>query len=143
MARLISVAKAVSDASLEIGIVQAPVLQAVGSRDQDVAQMVALLSAVADEVLDADPYEQRLGDGMWLRTPATNALSDQPTADDQEILFDGRLAIAGLKFRFLQAKGLEYGEQLRDFTMRLNKLATRANRKVLDLYDESDGGRVQ
>ncbi len=55
--------------------------------------------------------------------------------------FDARLAIDGLKYRFLQAKGLEFGEQMRDFINRLNKLASRANGRVIDLYE--DGGRVQ
>jgi hypothetical protein len=140
---LVTVIQAVSQASLEIGIVQKPVGQAVGSNDQDIAQMVALLSAVADEVLDEQPYQQQLGDGMWIRSVDTGALSDTPKNDTDQILFDGRLAIAGLKFRFLKAKGLEYGEELRDFANRMNKLAGKANGRMLDLYDEGDGGRMQ
>jgi hypothetical protein len=56
------------------------------------------------------------------------------------ILFDSRLAIDGLKFRFLKAKGLEFGEELRDFSNRLNRLAARTNAAVIDLY--LDQGRV-
>ena len=41
----------------------------------------------------------------------------RPTADDDIVLFDARLAIDGLKYRFLKAKGLEYGEEQRDFTV--------------------------
>jgi hypothetical protein len=66
-----------------------------------------------------------------------------PSADTDQILFDGRLAVAGLKFRFLAAKGLEFGEPLRDFSTRLNKLAGRANKRLLDLYSEIDGGVIQ
>ena len=62
------------------------------------------------------------------------------TADGDLIGFDARLAISGLKYRFLKAKGLEYGEELRDFTSRMNKLAKRVNGAVLDLYE--DEGRV-
>ena len=140
---LLTVKEAVSAASLEIGIVQRPVNQAVGSADQDVAQMVALLSAVADEVLDEQPYEDTLGDGNWIWIAATGQPGMQPTADEDRILFDGRLAVNGLKFRFLQAKGLEYAEPLRDFSTRLNKLGARANRRVLDLDSVTDGGVVQ
>lgn len=143
MARLLSVIEAVSQASMEIGITQAPVTQAIGSADEDVAQMVALLTAVADEVLDEEPYEETLGDGMWLVNSTTGATSDRPQSDSDQILFDGRLAVNGLKFRFLQSKGLEFGESLRDFATRINKLAARANSRALDLYDEADGGRMQ
>jgi hypothetical protein len=139
MAKLLRVIDAVSQASQEIGITQRPVTQALGSADQDIAQMVALLSAVADEVLEEEPYEETLGDGNWILTAATpRQMKDAPTADEDLICFDGRLAINGLKFRFLAAKGLEFGEQLRDFSTRLNKLASRANNQVLDLnVDES------
>jgi hypothetical protein len=46
-----------------------------------------------------------------------------------------------LKYRFLKAKGLEFGEEMRDFLTRLNKLGARANARVLDL--DNDMGRVQ
>jgi hypothetical protein len=143
MPRLITVVQAVSQASLEIGIVQRPVGSAIGTADQDIAQMVALLSAVAEEALGEEPYQETLGDGLWLRNAATGALSDVPQNDTDQILFDGRLAVNGLKFRFLKAKGLEFGEELRDFSNRMNKLAAKANSRVLDLYDEADGGRMQ
>ena len=52
------------------------------------------------------------------------------------VLFDARLAVAGIKYRFLQAKGLEFGEQMRDFTVRMTKIAARANNRVLDLNDD-------
>jgi hypothetical protein len=140
---LLTVKDAVSQASLEIGITQRPVSQAVGSLDQDIVQMTALLSAVADEVLDEEPYQETLGDGYWLVGADGITKKTVPTADTDVILFDGRLAVAGLKFRFLAAKGLEFGEPMRDFATRINKLAGRANNKVLDLYSESDGGRIQ
>jgi hypothetical protein len=60
-------------------------------------------------------------------------------SDSDVIQFDGRLAVQGLKWRFLQAKGLEFGESLRDFTSRMNKLAARSNARVLDL--DIDGSR--
>jgi hypothetical protein len=50
------------------------------------------------------------------------------------------VAVTGLKFKFLQAKGLEFGEQMRDFTTRLNKIAVRSNNRVLDL--DVDEGRI-
>jgi len=139
---LLTVKDAVSQASLEIGITQRPVTQAVGSVDQDIVQMTALLSAVADEVTEEQPYKEQLGDGYWLLgTDGTKKMV--PSADTDQILFDGRLAVAGLKFRFLAAKGLEFGEPLRDFSTRLNKLAGRANKRLLDLYSEIDGGVIQ
>ena len=64
----------------------------------------------------------------------------RPTTDTDLILFDGRLAIDGLKYRFLKAKGLEFGEELRDYTARMNKLAGRVNARVIDL--EADEGRI-
>jgi hypothetical protein len=54
------------------------------------------------------------------------------------VLFDARLAINGLKYLFLQAKGMEFAAQALAFTIRLNKLAGRVNARVLDLdADES------
>jgi hypothetical protein len=140
MARLVNVITAISDASLEIGIVQRPVAVAIGTADEDIAQMLALLSNVADELLLDPPYRDSLGDGLWLADPALNTKKERPTADTDLILFDPRLAINGLKYRFLKAKGLEYGEEQRDFITRLNKIAGR-NAPVIDLNE--DPGRVQ
>jgi hypothetical protein len=130
----------VSDASLEIGIVQRPVTNVVGSADQDIAQMAALLQNVADELLLDPPYRDQLGDGNWLIDSAMEVRKSRPTSDTDVILFDPRLAINGLKYRFLKAKGLEYGEEQRDFIVRLNKIAGR-NAPVLDLNE--DVGRLQ
>jgi hypothetical protein len=140
MAKLITVKDAVSQASMEIGIAQKPVTSAISQLDADIVQMVALLSAVADEVLLDEPYRSMLGDEIWLADASGNP-KPAVTADDDLILFDGRLAVDGLKYRFLKAKGLEFGEELRDFNTRLNKLAGRAYRRVLDL--DLDAGRVQ
>jgi len=140
MARLLTIVDAVSDASLEIGIVQRPVVNVVGTADQDIAQMAALLQNVADELLLDPPYRDQLGDGNWLIDTGGVVRKSRPTSDTDIILFDPRLAVSGLKYRFLKAKGLEYGEEQRDFIVRLNKLAAR-NAPVLDLND--DVGRVQ
>jgi hypothetical protein len=139
MARLATVIDAVSQASMEIGITQKPISSAIGSQDQDIAQMLSLLSAVADEILLDEHYRRTLGDDQWL-IDATGKEKPLPTANDDIILFDARLAIDGLKYRFLKAKGLEFGEEMRDFLTRLNKLAARANARVLDL--ETETGRV-
>jgi hypothetical protein len=139
MPELVTVKDCVSQASLELGISQAPVSSAMQTNDQDIIQMVALLSAVADEVLLEEPYKVTLGDGIWLMG-ADGKPKPAPDKDEDLILFNGRLAIAGLKFRFLQAKGLEFGEPMRDFTSRLNKLASRVNARVIDL--DLDEGRV-
>lgn len=140
MARLASVLDCVTSASMEIGIAQAAPTTAVGSLDQDITQMVALLDAVAAEVLLDEPYRATLGDEGWV-LGADGVPKDRITADDDLIAFDARLAIDGLKYRFLKAKGLEFGEELRDFSTRMNRLAGRVNGRVLDLYVE--GGRVQ
>jgi len=141
MGQLITVKDCVSQASMEIGISQRPVATAVGSNDQDINQMLALLSVVADEVLLEQPYCDTLGDGIWLYANDDVTARSLPTADDDLILFDARLAVDGLKYRFLKAKGLEFGEEMRDFLTRLNKLGARANARVLDL--DNDMGRVQ
>jgi hypothetical protein len=138
MAELISVVQAVSDASMEIGIRQTPLAQALGSADEDVVQLTALLSAVADDVLMDEHYQDLLGDGHWLVNKDGKFLT-RPSSDDDRLLFDARVAVNGLKYRFLQAKGLEFGEAMRDFVVRLNKLAVRANNRVLDL--NLDDGR--
>jgi hypothetical protein len=103
--------------------------------------MVALLSAVADEVLLDEGYRASLGDGYWLFDATTLKPLAKPVADTDLIGFDARLAIDGLKYRFLKAKGLEFGEELRDFTARMNKLASRQIGRVLDL--DVDEGREQ
>jgi hypothetical protein len=139
MARRISVRDCVSQAAIEIGISQRPVTSVINTQDADVTQMVALLSAVADEVLLDEPYRITLGDEVWLTDDADNP-KQAITADTDLIGFDARLAIDGLKYRFLKAKGLEFGEEMRDFLNRLNKLAARANGSVIDLY--LDEGRL-
>jgi hypothetical protein len=137
MPKLATINKLVSDASMELGIAQSPVSNAVNTRDQDIVQMVALLYAVADEILLEEPYKRSLGDGIWI-ADRNGVKKAEFTADDDLVLFDKRLAINGLKFRFLKAKGLEFGEELRDFSSRLNKLAGIVNGRVLDLDEEVD-----
>lgn len=137
---LISVLDCISQASMEIGIAQKPATTVVGSSDQDVVQMLALLSTVADEVLLEQPYKVTLGDGIWVFS-SDEEPKPKIDSDSDLIGFDGRLAIDGLKYRFLKAKGLEFGEEMRDFLTRLNKLGARANAVVLDL--DCDEGRVQ
>lgn len=136
---LINVRDAISQAALEIGIVTRPVSTVVGSSDGDVTQMLALLSAVADEVLLEEPYKITLGDQAWI-SDENGVPKGAPTTDTDLILFDSRLAINGLKYRFKKEKGLEYGDDLLDFTTRLNKLAGRVNARVLDL--DTDEGRT-
>jgi len=138
MPKLISVLQAVNDASMEIGIMQKASDRALQSPDQDIVQMSALLTSVADELLLEEPYQDLLGDGNWL-VGVSGVFKSRPELDTDRILFDGRLAISGLKYRFLQAKGLEFGEQMRDFMTRMNKVAVRANQRVLDL--DLDEGR--
>jgi hypothetical protein len=140
MARYLTVKRIISQASMEVGITQREIATAVGSLDQDIAQMVALLQVVADEVLLDEPYRATLGDEVWV-TDANGVPKEEISSDNDFIAFDGRLAINGCKYRFLQSKGLEYGEQLRDFTSRMNKLASRVNGVVIDMYE--DEGRVQ
>lgn len=137
---LISVLDCISQASMEIGIAQKPATTVVGSSDQDIVQMLALLSTVADEVLLEQPYKVTLGDGIWVFS-SDEEPKPKIDSDSDLIGFDARLAIDGLKYRFLKAKGLEFGEEMRDFLTRLNKLGARANAVVLDL--DCDEGRVQ
>jgi len=137
MAQLGTAKDIVNQASQEIGLTQKPISTVTGI-DQDITQMLALLSNVADEVLLEEPYDTILGDGVWCHDKNGNA-KIAPTTDDDVILFDRRLAIDGAKYRFLKAKGLEFGEELRDFTTRMNKIAGR-NASVLDL--DVDEGRI-
>lgn len=137
--RLFNANKVISDAQMELGISQRPVTSVTNTLDQDISQMLALLNAVADDVLLEEPYKITLGDGIWV-TAADGTPKMSPTTDTDLILFDGRLAIDGLKYRFLKAKGLEFGEEMRDYTNRMNKLAGAANGRVLDL--DLDEGRV-
>ena len=140
MPQLSTILQVVSDVSLELGTTQIPVTQAVGSADQDVAQMVALMANVADELLLDPPYRDALGDGNWIFDAGNLVRKSRLSQDTNVVLFDQRLAVDGLKYRFLKAKGLEYGEEQRDFIARLNKLAGR-NAPVIDL--NFDPGRVQ
>jgi hypothetical protein len=137
---LYSINQVVSDAQMEIGIAQAPVSSVVTSLDQDIVQMLALMNAVADDVLLEEPYKTTLGDGIWVADVNGNP-KPRPTTDTDVILFDGRLAVDGLKYRFLKSKGLEFGEEMRDYVARMNKLAGRVNARVLDL-DTDDGRQV-
>lgn len=137
MPALLTIKQVVNDAAKEIGISQRDYDSVLGSSDEDIVQMSYLLTAVADELLLEEPYQDLLGDGNWL-LGADGAYYSRPQQDTDTVLFDGRLAVNGLKYRFLQAKGLEFGEQMRDFMNRMNKIAVRANNRVLDLnVDES------
>lgn len=140
MARLLTVIQAISDASLEMGITQRPVATVVNSADQDIVQLAALLLNVADELLLDAPYRDAFGDGNWLIDDGMVVRKSRPSQDNDIILFDPRLVVNGLKYRFLKAKGLEYGEEQRDFIYRLNKVAA-LNAPVIDM--NSDPGRVQ
>jgi len=137
MAKLLNVKECVGLATVELGIALRAPSTVVTSMDQDVVQMGALLYAVADEVLLDEPYKTILGDGLWLRD-VNGEQKPLITADSDIIAFDGRLAVDGLKFRFLKAKGLEFGEEMRDFSTRLNRLAGRINGRVLDLDRDED-----
>jgi hypothetical protein len=137
---LYSINKVISQAQMEIGIAQAPVSTVVTSLDEDVVQMLALMSNVADDVLLEEPYKTTLGDGVWVADVAGNP-KQAPTTDTDVVLFDGRLAVNGLKYRFLKAKGLEFGEEMRDYVARMNKLAGRVNARVIDL-DVDEGRQV-
>ena len=137
MAKLLNVKECVGLATVELGIALRAPSTVVTSMDQDVVQMGALLYAVADEVLLDEPYKTILGDGLWLRD-VNGEQKPSITADSDIIAFDGRLAVDGLKFRFLKAKGLEFGEEMRDFSTRLNRLAGRINGRVLDLDSDED-----
>jgi len=140
MAKLSTISQIVSDASQEMGLTQLPITLVVGTTDEDIAQMTALMQNVADELLIDPPYREQLGDGNWLIDAGLVVRKDRPTSNDDIVLFDARLAVNGLKYRFLKAKGLEYGEEQRDFITRLNKLAGK-NAPVVDL--NADPGRVQ
>jgi hypothetical protein len=140
MTQLLTLREIVSQAAMEIGITQQAVQSVVSTQDQDITQMRALLHSVADEVLAEEPYVSTLGDQVWITDAEGNPQANF-TADTDLVLFDGRLAINGVKWRFLAAKSLEFGEAMRDFTVRMAKLAARANAKVLDL--DTDWGRVQ
>ena len=140
MAGLLTVLDIVSQAAMEIGIAQNRVSTVTTTQDQDIVQMRSLLHAVAAEVLSEEPYLSTLGDQYWIEG-SDGELKADFTADDDVVLFDGRLAIQGAKWCFLHGKGLEFGEAMRDFSSRINKLAARANARVLDL--DTDWGRVQ
>ena len=122
----------VSQAALEMGTSQTPASQVFGSADQDIVQLAALLNTVADEIMLEDPYRVTLGDHVWV-SDLNGDPKLYPTVDTDRVLFDSRLAINGLKYRFLQAKGYEFAEQLKDFVVRMNKLGRMTNGKVLDL----------
>jgi hypothetical protein len=139
MGRLLTVKEIVNQAALECGTTQTGVSLVFNSADQDIVQMGALLSAVADEIVLEEPYKYQLGDRVWVTDAGGNPLV-YPSQDTDIVLIDQRLMIDGLKYRFLQAKGLEFAEQLRDYTSRMNKLAGRGA-KVLDL--DSDEDRVR
>lgn len=140
MAKLSTISSIISDASREMGLSQLPITLVVDTTDEDIAQLTALMQNVADELLIDPPYREQLGDGNWLIDAGLVVRKDRPTSNDDIVLFDARVAINGLKYRFLKAKGLEYGEEQRDFITRLNKLAGK-NAPVIDL--NADPGRVQ
>lgn len=139
MAQLLNARDVVSQAQMELGITQKPVSTVTNTLDQDISQMLALMANVADEILLEPAYKTLLGDEVWCTDKDQNPKL-WPTTDTDIILIDGRLMIDGLKYRFLKTKGLEFGEEMRDFTVRLNKLARRSHNNVIDLNE--DEGRI-
>jgi hypothetical protein len=139
MARLLTARDVISQAQMELGISQRPISTVTNTLDQDISQMLALMANVADEILLEPAYKTILGDDIWCTDKDGNPLL-WPSTDTDLILLDGRLMIDGLKYRFLKTKGMEFGEEMRDFVVRLNKLAVKSNPRVLDLYE--DDGRV-
>jgi hypothetical protein len=139
MTKLLNAREVISQAQQELGMTQKPISTVTNTLDQDISQMLALTSAVADEVLLEPAYKSILGDDIWCTDASGKPKPLGPTTDTDLILLDGRLMIDGLKYRFLKQKGMEFGEEMRDFIVRLNKLAVRANPGVLDLY--ADEGR--
>jgi hypothetical protein len=135
MSKLLTLKEIIGQAQIEVGIAQAPPATVIASLDQDIAQMASLLAAVADEVLGEPPYKIILGDGIWCQSAAGEPRPLGPQADTDRILFDGRLAINGVKMRFRAAKGLEFGEDLRDYSTRLARIATE-QAPVIDIYEE-------
>src|SRR5262245_53537716 len=138
MSKLLNVLEIVGKAQLEAGIAQIAPPVVFKSEDQDVVQMGALLSALADEVLLEEPYKTTLGDGIWAVSSTGERRPNGPEADLDVILFDGRLAVDRLKFHSLSAKGLEFGEAMRNFVNRQNRLAADFNARVLDLDTDED-----
>jgi hypothetical protein len=139
MAKLYNANMIVSAAQQELGISQRPVSSVTNTLDQDISQMLALMNTVADDILLEEPYATTLGDGVWC-TDVAGVAKLQPQTDSDICLIDARLMINGLKYRFLKSKGLEFGEEMRDYTNRMNKLAGKINGRVLDL--DADEGRV-
>jgi hypothetical protein len=140
MARLYNANMVISAAQMELGITQRPVSSVTNTLDQDISQMLALMNTVADDILLEEPYTTTLGDGVWC-TDKDGIAKFQPTTDTDICLIDGRLMVNGLKYRFLKAKGLEFGEEMRDYTNRMNKLAGKINGRVLDL-DVDEGRQI-
>src|SRR6478736_445612 len=114
MAQLITARDALSQAQMELGITQKPISTVTNTLDQDISQMLALMAAVADEILLEPAYKTLLGDDVWC-TDKDGKPKLWPTTDTDIILIDGRLMIDGLKYRFLKTKGMEFGEEMRDF----------------------------
>lgn len=135
MAQLLTARDVISQAQMELGISQKPISTVTNTLDQDISQMLALMAVVADEVLLEPAYKAILGDEVWCTDKDGNPML-WPVTDTDIILIDGRLMIDGLKYRFLKTKALEFGEEMRDFTVRLNKLAARSQPRVLDLYED-------
>ena len=104
MPQLSTILQVVSDVSLELGTTQLPVTQAVGSSDQDVAQMVALMANVADELLLDPPYRDALGDGNWIYDTGNLVRKSRLTQDTDVVLFDQRLAVDGYRRTFCPSR---------------------------------------
>ena len=85
--------------------------------------MVALLSAVADEVLLDEPYRTTLGDGVWVhrRATACRRTGSPPTATSSAST-PGWPSTAS-STASSRPRAWSSARQLRDFTTRLNKLA--------------------
>jgi len=97
------------------------VTSAVGSADAHVAQILAAMSAAADELLDRYPIKRQVLAGKWVRARDGRLLSDI-SADTDVVLIDEKLMKSAILWRWRSDNGFDYAEDFRAVEERLARL---------------------
>lgn len=106
------------------------VKNAIGNQDAHVGQILAAMSASADDLLSRYPLNRKHLGGLWLRG-ADGVSLRAPKLDTDVVLIDEPLFKASTLWRWRSDNGFDYAEDLRAAEERLSRLAldyTRANR---------------
>lgn len=116
----------VKDIGGELGIA-VKALDVLGSTDQDTKQIALLIVETCDDMLCRFPWRRTIGTNPWVAY-SDGSFGYKLTADDNVILIDSRVLKLGAKWRYLNTKGLKYGEVFQSCQIRIQAFSFDQNK---------------